>query len=115
MDVFVGAGFLLIIRPLAGWVSLWRAGLNKRARLAISFFGVRGVGSIYYLAWAMNKASFDQSDRIWSIVSFVLLGSILLHGVSASPVMSYLDRFAPSRTTSEVSDEGDAPVNAAAT
>ena len=86
---------ILVIRPLAGAVSLtaWSrdeerpGGLSRRERWATSFFGVRGVGSIYYLAFAAGESSVLAEDWLWSTVAFTVVASVLVHGVLSRPVM----------------------------
>ena len=93
--VAVGLALILVIRPLAGAVSLtaWRrdeerpGGLSRRERWATSFFGVRGVGSIYYLAFAAGESSVLAEDWLWSTVAFTVVASVLVHGVLSRPVM----------------------------
>ena len=46
--------------------------------LLLDFFGIRGVGSFYYLAYRLNHSDIAGGERIWAIVSLVTLGSILL-------------------------------------
>lgn len=92
MLLFV-AGVLLIARPAAGLVSLAGSKLPWREQLVISFFGIRGMGSIYYLAFALNHASFADPYRLWSIVGGVVLASILLHGITVTPALRLLDRW----------------------
>ena len=68
-----------------------RIGLPQK--LAISFFGIRGIGSIYYLAYAHNHAEFPGIDGVWSMVSFTILFSIVLHGVTVLPFRNWVDRW----------------------
>jgi len=91
-EVAVAAAFLLLIRPLSGLVGLVGRGLGPRERLVVAFFGVRGVGSLYYIAYALERGDFAEPDRLWAIVVLVVVGSVLLHGVSATPAMALLDR-----------------------
>ena len=88
----MGALCLLAVRPLAGLTALAGAGLRFDERAAISFFGIRGVGSFYYLASAHNTEAFGELDFVFALAGFVVLGSILLHGLTAAPVMGWLDR-----------------------
>lgn len=88
----VGLALLLVIRPLAGLLSFLPSSLPFTEKLAISYFGIRGVGSLYYLAYAHNSEAFPTVDRIWSIVNFTILVSIFLHGISVTPVMKWVDR-----------------------
>ena len=52
---------LLVVRPLAGYVGLLGATGPPPERLAIAFFGIRGMGSFYYLAYAVTAAEFEQA------------------------------------------------------
>ena len=58
----------------------------------IAFFGVRGIGSIYYVAYAVGAASFTGSALLWQVVGLVVAASVVLHGLTAGPVMALLDR-----------------------
>ena len=84
--------FVLLVRPVAGWLGLVGSGLAPRDRWAIAVFGVRGIGSFYYLAFAMNHADFRDARELWAVVVMVVVLSILFHGLSASAVMGWLDR-----------------------
>jgi NhaP-type Na+/H+ or K+/H+ antiporter len=98
--VAVALAVVLVVRPLAGWVSLAGTGLAARERWAIAFFGIRGIGSVYYLAHALNETEFGQGRELWAIVSLTILLSVVIHGLSAAPVISRLDgrRERPRRT-----------------
>jgi NhaP-type Na+/H+ or K+/H+ antiporter len=80
------------VRPVAGWLGLVGAKLAPRDRWAVAFFGVRGIGSLYYLAFAMNHAHFRDARELWAVVVLVVVLSILLHGLTASGAMAWLDR-----------------------
>ncbi|CAM3498930.1 cation:proton antiporter [Nocardioides zeicaulis] len=90
---------VLVVRPVAGWLSLSVAardedldgGLDRGERLAVAFFGVRGVGSLYYLAYATSHEHVPGEDWLWSTVAFAVVVSVLLHGVTATPAMARLD------------------------
>ena len=88
----IGLALIFVIRPLSGHLGLIGSRTTKRERRAISFFGIRGIGSIYYLAFAVERAEFEQADEVWAIATFTILASIVIHGVTATPVMEYLDR-----------------------
>ncbi|QFZ20181.1 cation:proton antiporter [Saccharothrix syringae] len=90
-EVLFAAVVLLVVRPVAGLVGLAGGGTGPRERMAISFFGVRGVGSLFYVAYALDAADFGDEAEIWRLVALVVIGSILVHGVSATPVMRLLD------------------------
>ena len=89
---------ILIIRPFTGWLALLGLPSSRIERAVIAFYGIRGVGSAYYLAYALNREPSADSDYLWSVVSFVIVSSVLLHGVTVTPVMSILDRRGRRRT-----------------
>lgn len=92
--VAVAAGVLFVIRPLTAWIALLGDGrLLPPERLFVSAFGVRGVGSLFYLCYAMGYFSEDDGWSLWPAVSLVIVASIVLHGAASSPVMTALDRF----------------------
>jgi NhaP-type Na+/H+ or K+/H+ antiporter len=99
MVLFV-AGVLLVARPAAGLLSLVGSQLPWREQLVISFFGIRGMGSIYYLTFALNHGSFAEPHRLWAIIGGVVLASILLHGVTVTPALRLLDRWQRRRVES---------------
>ncbi|MDP1876230.1 MAG: cation:proton antiporter [Actinomycetota bacterium] len=91
-DILLAAAILLVIRPLAGWIALSPGKTGPRERAVIAFFGVRGVGSLFYIAYGLQNGAFPGGERLWAIVGAVILGSILVHGVAATPAMTLLDR-----------------------
>lgn len=61
-------------------------------KLTLAIFGSRGVGSIYYLAYGINHMPVTDAGRLWGIVGLVVLFSVLLHGLTVTPIMRSLDR-----------------------
>ena len=96
----VAAALVFLIRPLAALLSLSvrlrskdrPGGLERGDRLAVAFFGVRGVGSLYYLAYAAGEGEFDDLPWLWSTVAFTIVLSVLVHGITAKPVLARVDR-----------------------
>lgn len=91
-DVLAAIAIILLVRPLAGLIGLAGFGAERMEKRTLAFFGIRGVGSFYYLAYALNHADFAQAERLWAIVGLVALLSILLHGLTVTPVMRLIDR-----------------------
>lgn len=79
----VGLALILLVRPLAGWVSLFRTDLLGRQRLVVATFGVRGIGSIYYLGFATSHFEFVNEGQLWATIAFTILISTVLHGLTA--------------------------------
>lgn len=111
-EVLIALVVLLIIRPLAGWVGLTPGKTGPRERAVIAFFGVRGVGSLFYIAYALEHGNFPDGDRLWAIVGLVIVGSILIHGIAATPVMAFVDstRRRANRRRGRKSDIAHTPV-----
>jgi NhaP-type Na+/H+ or K+/H+ antiporter len=83
---------LLVVRPLCCWIGLLGSGRSLEDRAVVSFFGIRGLGTAYYLSFAMGHAAFERTDLLWSTAGLTLLMSILMHGVTVTPVLRALDR-----------------------
>ncbi|MET4134938.1 cation:proton antiporter [Pseudarthrobacter sp. PvP090] len=109
-EILVALAFLLVVRPLAGWIGLARGKTGPRERIAIAFFGIRGIGSLYYLAYALSKGDFGaQAEELWAFIGLVVAMSIVLHGATTAPVMNRLDRLRERKAVRQTGDEGKAP------
>jgi NhaP-type Na+/H+ or K+/H+ antiporter len=86
-----GVGFVFIIRPLCGLLGLIGTRLHVKEKLAVSFFGIRGIGSIYYLTFALTETRFTSAPEIWSMVAFIVLLSLCIHGLTATSVMTKIE------------------------
>ncbi len=84
------AGFILLaVRPASTVLSLVGCSLDVRLRLLICWFGVRGIGSVYYLMYAIQQGVPAALARdMIQLVLVVIVLSIFLHGVSVKPMMS---------------------------
>ncbi|MCF6113152.1 cation:proton antiporter [Mesorhizobium muleiense] len=89
--IAVTALILFVVRPLSGWISLARHPASSPEKAAIAFFGIRGLGSFYYVAYALGQAEFEAPQIIWVTVCSVVLVSIVTHGVLVTPIMRHLD------------------------
>lgn len=89
----VAALFLLVVRPAAGWVALAGAGLTRRSRAAVSVLGIRGVGSVYYMAYGLGHAPFsvEMGRELWAVMTLIVLISIVFHGFAAPHIMAQLN------------------------
>jgi len=92
LDVGIGLLILLVVRPATALISLAGIALPGSARNLISFFGIRGLGTLFYMAYASGQHVFPQMDRLVALTSFVVLASIILHGMSSGPLMFWVDR-----------------------
>ncbi len=111
-QVVVAAVIILIVRPLSGWIGLAGGKTGPRERAVIAFFGVRGIGSLFYISYALQNGEFVEQDALWQIICLVVIGSVLIHGITATPVMNYLDRKRSREAEQQTGDPGQAPVTA---
>ncbi len=111
-DIVVVVVLLLVIRPALGWLGMLGTGTGPRERAAIAFFGVRGIGSLFYISWALSHGQFEQPERLWAIVALTVAASVLLHGVTATPAMNLLDRERRRAALQRHGDESRAPETA---
>lgn len=90
----LGALLVLVVRPAAGWAGLLGTAAPRRERLVTAVFGIRGIGSLFYLAYALGHDDhFDSlAGQLWAVVAFTVLLSVVLHGTAATPVIRRLDR-----------------------
>jgi len=89
-----GAAFgllaIFLVRPATAWMALAGLRADPAERAVISFYGIRGIGSVYYLSYAVQRSTFEATDLLWSVVAFIVLLSIVLHGATATPAMAHL-------------------------
>jgi NhaP-type Na+/H+ or K+/H+ antiporter len=90
-DVLLVVALLLVVRPVAAWVAQLGGPAGRRERLVIAFFGVRGVGSIYYLAFGLGAATFADPERLWAIVILAISLSVVIFGLLATPTLAWID------------------------
>lgn len=70
------------MRPLAGMLAMIGSAQPWRERALLAFLGIRGI----------NHGSFGDSERLWGIVGFMIASSILIHGISATPLLRRVRR-----------------------
>ncbi|KLE33812.1 cation:proton antiporter [Aurantiacibacter luteus] len=79
----IGLALIFVIRPIFGWLSLAGAGLKTRERWTVALYGIRGIGSIYYLAYAGHHVELVDEGALWATVAFTIVVSAFVHGLSA--------------------------------
>ncbi len=82
----------LIVRPVSVWLGLLGSKLSRAQVGLVGWFGIRGLGSIYYLTYATEHGlPEDMARRLTSLVLSVVAVSIVVHGVSVTPLMSWYE------------------------
>ena len=79
----IGLGLIFIVRPAAAWLALIGTPLRGRQRWVTAFYGVRGIGSIYYLAYAGHHIELLDEETLWATVAFTIVASTIVHGLTA--------------------------------
>jgi NhaP-type Na+/H+ or K+/H+ antiporter len=91
----VGLALLLmvLIRPPLCFLSLLRAPLTPVQRGLIGWFGIRGIGSLFYLSYAFSHGLAGATARELAELTLTAVAtSIILHGLSAQPAMQWYER-----------------------
>lgn len=87
------AVMLLIIRPLSTTIGLAGSKTSKAQRTLIGWFGIRGIGSLYYLMFAANRGlPNDLLAKMAVLTLSVVCISIVAHGISVTPLMHFYER-----------------------
>ena len=87
------AGLILfLVRPVCGWIGLIGHDAPPATKVTIAFFGIRGLGSFYYIAYAIGAARFTEPGLLWVTVCLVVVASIAIHGTAVTPIMRRLDK-----------------------
>jgi len=85
----VGAALFVFIRPLSTLVIPGRGLLDLRQRGMLGWFGIRGIGSLYYLFYSVNHGlSAIDAAAITNLTLSVVALSIVVHGLSVQPLLS---------------------------
>jgi NhaP-type Na+/H+ or K+/H+ antiporter len=82
-NLLIAFALVLVIRPVLAWVSLSGTMLRGRERAVVAFYGVRGIGSIYYLAYAGHHVKLTNEYELWATIAATILLSTLVHGLTA--------------------------------
>ena len=92
----IAAVLFLVIRPLSVYLGVAGVPAARVQRRLLGWFGIRGIGSFYYAIYAVNLGSdailFAQAEQLLSCVFTVIAASIVVHGISAAPLMELYQR-----------------------
>lgn len=93
-EALLVAGLLFfVLRPLGVWLSMLGSSLPPPTLWLFGWFGIRGVGSLYYLTYALNKGlEGEVAEQISWITWVTICLSVILHGITATPLMKWYER-----------------------
>ena len=79
----VVAGLLFVVRPLAAGIALLGSRARRNERLFIGWFGIRGIGSVYYLGFALESFQTPEARPVFAAISATIVASVVLHGLTS--------------------------------
>ncbi|WP_447769884.1 cation:proton antiporter [Pseudomonas kilonensis] len=89
----IGALLFAVIRPLSVLALPWGRLLDGPQRLLIGWFGIRGIGSLFYLFFALNHDLQPEVAQLCiNLTLSVVALSILVHGVTTQPTLAWYER-----------------------
>jgi NhaP-type Na+/H+ or K+/H+ antiporter len=98
-DLWFVPVLLLVVRPLAVVAGLAGAGVPRAHVAFLSWFGIRGIGSLYYLAHATGLGLPDDvARRLVSLTLWSIVVSVVVHGISVTPLMGWRARRSVARS-----------------
>ncbi len=92
-SLLIATLLFLIIRPLGVWLSLLGQNLPKKTKSLMGWFGIRGLGSIYYLTYALGEGiKGETAEQIVWITLTIVVFSIIIHGITAAPLIAWYEK-----------------------
>lgn len=91
--VAVALVLVLVVRPVAGRLALLGDPRTiPTERWAVAFYGIRGLGTLYYIAYGLNHAEILEVETVWALTIVTIMVSLTVHGLTARPAMRRLER-----------------------
>ena len=87
---------MFVIRPVATHLLLAGSPTTRAQRHLMGWFGIRGIGSLYYLSYALSHGvTGSRAAELASVTITTVALSILLHGISARPILARYEGILP--------------------
>jgi NhaP-type Na+/H+ or K+/H+ antiporter len=104
----IAGSLLFIIRPLGAWVSTAGAPLRPTTRWLFGWFGIRGIGSLYYLTYALGEGLQGETSELiaWVTILTVTI-SVILHGITSTPLMRWYGQTLEGKASPQLEDFGN--------
>ncbi|MEX0268160.1 cation:proton antiporter [Leptolyngbyaceae cyanobacterium UHCC 1019] len=108
-SLLVAGVLIFLIRPIGAWISTIGENYSPLRRLLFGWFGIRGVGSLYYLAYALGSGlKGDIGEQIAWITFITVVVSVILHGITSTPLMNRYDRHLERRKQRAIAAKSEA-------
>jgi NhaP-type Na+/H+ or K+/H+ antiporter len=89
----LGLALIVLVRPPAAILCLAGTPLTVLQKALIGWFGIRGIGSLYYLAYAVNHGlDAELAPGFADLIVSAVATSIVVHGLTSQPLMSWYER-----------------------
>jgi NhaP-type Na+/H+ or K+/H+ antiporter len=98
--MFFALFVIFIARPVAFFISLFHANISRDGKIALAWFGPRGLNSLLLVILAIVEGLPD-AEIVFGIVSVVVLASVVLHGSSATPLLNWYEKKQKQRSLPE--------------
>ena len=107
--LLIAGTLIFLIRPLGAWISTTGENYSPLRRLLFGWFGIRGVGSLYYLAYALGSGLKGEiGEQIAWITFITVIVSVILHGVTSTPLMNRYERHLERRKNRAIAANSEA-------
>jgi len=91
--VLIAGLLIFVIRPVGAWISTIGFPASPATRWLMGWFGIRGVGSLYYLAYTLSKGlQGETGEEIAWIVYLTVVISVVIHGMTSTPLMNWYEK-----------------------
>lgn len=88
--LLLGLLLFVVVRPLAVWLATIGSNVPVARRLLIGWLGIRGIGSIFYIVYAMVEGMKGQEVQTMVDMALTLVvSSIVIHGVTVTPLLNW--------------------------
>lgn len=88
--LIMAALLFVVIRPAAVWIATTGMKAPRGQRLIIGWLGIRGIGSINYIAWAYTHGvEGDEMTRMANMALTLVVASVVVHGISVTPLLNW--------------------------
>lgn len=99
--------FFFVIRPLFAFIFLWFTPTTFSQKMLMAWFGIRGIGSLYYLTYALNHGWNEQTKTVADLTISTVALSIVIHGLSSQPILDYYEKLIGKKEEEEEKEEND--------
>lgn len=90
--------FFFVIRPVFAHLFLLATPTTTTQRWLMGWFGIRGIGSLYYLSYALNHGLNVQAEDAVALTISIVAISIVLHGITAQPILGRYEKMIKNKT-----------------